>query len=75
MIGSSHTPPNNAEEAAYAAYALIDALLERLQLVKVFDADGIRAIIKTAEMRLANHPNHASSRAAGFLRNAVLGEK
>jgi hypothetical protein len=32
--------PNNAEEAAYASYALIDVILERLQLAGVFDDAG-----------------------------------
>lgn len=66
---------SNADEAAYASYALIDVILERLQLAGVFDDAGVLAIIKTAEMRLAHHPNGAGGRAASFLRDAVIGQK
>lgn len=44
--------PQNPEEAAYASFALIEVLLQRLELAGTFTDGDIRAIVQTAVANL-----------------------
>lgn len=75
---SSQNVPQNAEEASLIAFALIDALIERLVAIRKIDKRIAREIFETAALVLEKSSQLGSSRAAEFLRRTRLsgpGEK
>jgi hypothetical protein len=71
MASPDHVP-QNAEEAAYLSFALIDALAERLVTLRVMDQATHDAVYQTAAMVLEHTPIAAANRAAEFLRRTRL---
>jgi hypothetical protein len=63
--------PQNAEEAAYASFALFTALIDRLILNHTLSDGDVHAILGTAAIGLETAPNDASRRAASFIRNVM----
>jgi hypothetical protein len=67
--------PQNAQEAAYASFALFTALIDRLVLNHVLSDGDVQAIFDATTIGLEAAPNDASSRAASFIRNVMRREE
>jgi hypothetical protein len=65
--------PQNAEEAAYASFALLEALIKFLVSKGVATPDEIDdAVFRAAITTLRKVPNNACDRAADFIRDMML---
>lgn len=67
--------PNNAEEAAYAGFALFDSLTEFLLSKNIITRNDVKVILSVAIDRLEAGPNDVSRRAADAIRHPMLNEK
>jgi hypothetical protein len=67
--------PQNAEEAAYAGFALVATLLDGLVAKGILSEADVAALFATSVTRLQSIPNEVSRRAACFLRNVMGSEK
>ena len=63
----SHTP-QNADEAGYVSFALIDALVDLLINRGIITPQDCATILETAAAHLQVAPNNASARSAEFVR-------
>jgi hypothetical protein len=59
--------PQNDEEAGYAAYALVDALVALLLDKQIIGRSELIALLEVVQKRLAVTPNHGSNRAANLI--------
>jgi hypothetical protein len=67
--------PQNGEEAGLAAFALVDALIERLVTIGTLDRGIVEGIYIDAELVLKNSPQLGADRASEFLsRRVSLGQ-
>ena len=72
MPGST---PQNAEEAAYISFALIDALGDLLMRKGVISRGDFFALFETVTKRLSESPNSAGARSAEFVRGLRLSKE
>jgi hypothetical protein len=63
---STPTPPNGPE-AAYAAYAIVNELIDLLVTRGVIDIAGVDKMFESVTKRLASSNNFESNRAAEFV--------
>jgi hypothetical protein len=67
--------PQNGEDAAYASFALCEALIGILVAKGVISLDEINSIIEGVADTLAKAPNNARNRIASLLRDTMLSKK
>jgi hypothetical protein len=70
----SHTP-QNADEAGYVSFALIDALVDLLINRGIITPRDCVTILETAATHLQVTPNNVSARSAEFVRRILLDKK
>lgn len=61
------TMPGNAEEAAYAAFAIVDELLNLLVTARRLDVTAVNEMLVSVANRLSEENNFGSQRAAQFV--------
>jgi len=69
------TMPRNSEDAAYAAYAIVDELIGLLVTRGCLSAGDVKEMLELVAKRLFSENNFASNRAAPFVADRVTGEK
>lgn len=57
----------NGDEAAYAASAILDELIDLLVDKNLISHDDVKRILERATERLSNENSHAANRASNFL--------
>lgn len=71
----TETMPQNAEEAAYAAFAMIDELINLLADRNVLDPLSLNLLFESVAKRLSQESNFASNRAAHFVADRMSGKE
>jgi hypothetical protein len=69
------TMPQNATEAAYIAFALVDELFDLLVRRNLLDALSINLLLESVSKRLAQENNFDAKRAAQFIADRMTGKE
>jgi hypothetical protein len=67
--------PQNADEAGYVSFALIDSLIDFLIIKRIITQQDCVSILETAAAHLQVAPNNSSSRSAEFVRRIIFSKK